>query len=141
MKKILVATDASKRAPLVIEAAVRLAESSKAKLVLYRAVTVPPDVPRELLVSSDRLEDVLLSNARGDLQRVAETLKPELVDQVLVTFATPWDGICQTARELAVDLIVIGSHGYSGIDRVLGTTAAKVVNHADRNVLVVRTQL
>jgi nucleotide-binding universal stress UspA family protein len=125
----------------VIEAAVRLAESSKAKLVLYRAVTVPPDVPRELLVSSDRLEDVLLSNARGDLQRVAETLKPELVDQVLVTFATPWDGICQTARELAVDLIVIGSHGYSGIDRVLGTTAAKVVNHADRNVLVVRTQL
>lgn len=37
--------------------------------------------------------------------------------------------------------IVIGSHGHGGIDRVLGTTAAKLVNHADRNVLVVRTQL
>ena len=36
------------------------------------------------------------------------------------------------------DLIVIGSHGYGAIDRVLGTTAAKVVNHADRTVLVVR---
>jgi nucleotide-binding universal stress UspA family protein len=37
-----------------------------------------------------------------------------------------------------VDLIVIGSHGYGALDHVLGTTAAKVVNHADRSVLVVR---
>jgi nucleotide-binding universal stress UspA family protein len=36
-----------------------------------------------------------------------------------------------------VDLIVIGSHGYHGLDRVLGTTAARVSNLARRNVLVV----
>jgi universal stress protein F len=141
MKKILVAIDASKRAPLVVAAAVKLAEAIGAKLVMYRAVTVPPDVPRELLVSSDRLEDVLLANARTDLQRIAATLKPQLVEPSVVAFATPWDGICTAARELDVDLVVIGSHGYSGMDRVLGTTAAKVVNHADRSVLVVRTQL
>jgi nucleotide-binding universal stress UspA family protein len=35
-------------------------------------------------------------------------------------------------------LILIGSHGYSGLDHLLGTTAARVVNHADRSVLVVR---
>jgi nucleotide-binding universal stress UspA family protein len=35
-------------------------------------------------------------------------------------------------------LIVIGSHGYGGLDRVLGTTAARVVNHALCSVLVVR---
>jgi nucleotide-binding universal stress UspA family protein len=34
--------------------------------------------------------------------------------------------------------VVLGSHGYSGFDRILGTTAAKVVNHCDRSVLVVR---
>jgi nucleotide-binding universal stress UspA family protein len=33
---------------------------------------------------------------------------------------------------------VIGCHGYSGLDRVIGTTAGKVVNHADRSVFVVR---
>ncbi|HVU00723.1 MAG TPA: universal stress protein [Polyangiaceae bacterium] len=32
----------------------------------------------------------------------------------------------------------MGSHGYGTLDRVLGTTAAKVVNHAARSVLVVR---
>jgi universal stress protein F len=34
--------------------------------------------------------------------------------------------------------VVIGSHGYGGLDRVLGTTAAKIVNHASCSVLVVR---
>ncbi len=56
-------------------------------------------------------------------------------------FAAPWDGICRAAREHDADMIVIGSHGYGALDRLLGTTAAKVVNHADRNVLVVRTPL
>jgi nucleotide-binding universal stress UspA family protein len=36
---------------------------------------------------------------------------------------------------------VIGAHGYGKLDRMLGTTAAKVVNHADRNVLIVRDPL
>jgi nucleotide-binding universal stress UspA family protein len=42
------------------------------------------------------------------------------------------------ARSVEADLIVIGSHGYAGFDRLLGTTAAKVVNHAHCSVLVVR---
>jgi nucleotide-binding universal stress UspA family protein len=40
--------------------------------------------------------------------------------------------------ELDVDLIVLGSHGYYGMDRILGTTAANVANLAHRGVLVVR---
>ena len=35
-------------------------------------------------------------------------------------------------------MIVIGSHGYGGLDRILGTTAARVVNHALCSVFVVR---
>ena len=35
-------------------------------------------------------------------------------------------------------LVIIGSHGYGGIDHLLGTTAARIVNHADRPVLVFR---
>jgi nucleotide-binding universal stress UspA family protein len=142
MKRILVALDSSSRAPKVLEAATRLAELTGAKLVLYRAITISPDVPREALVETDtRLEDLLVANARTDLQQIAEHVRPELLEQVVTAFATPWDGICRVARERDVDLIVIGSHGYGGLDRLLGTVAAKVVNHADRNVLVVRTAL
>jgi len=142
VKRILVPLDGSPRAPLVLADAAKLAKLVGAKLVLFRAVTVSPDLPREAFVTAgSRLEEILLGNAREDLHRLAERISPELVEKISVTFATPWDGICRAAKESEADLIVIGSHGYGGIDRILGTTAAKVVNHADRNVLVVRTEL
>jgi len=142
VKRLLVALDASDRASKVLEAAVRLAELTGARLILYRAIVVPPELPRDVLIATEaRLEDILVRAANDDLQRVAERVPPSLVEQITTAFATPWDGICRAAREHDVDLIVIGSHGYGGIDRILGTTAAKVVNHADRNVLVVRTLL
>jgi universal stress protein F len=142
MKKILVALDGSTRAPRVLDAAIHLAEASGAKLVLYRAITIPTDLPREaFVVATSGLEDILVSYARSALAKIAEGVHPALVDQVITAFATPWDGICRAARELEVDLVVIGSHGYSGLDRLVGTVAAKVVNHCDRNVLVVRNLL
>jgi universal stress protein F len=142
VKRILVALDGSSRAPKVLQAAARLAELAGARLVLYRAISVSPDLPRELLVETDtRLEDRLIANARMDLGRLAEDLRPELVEQIVTAFAIPWDGICRAACERDADLIVIGSHGYGGLDRILGTVAGKVVNHADRNVLVIRGPL
>jgi nucleotide-binding universal stress UspA family protein len=55
-----------------------------------------------------------------------------------VAVGTPWQAICDMAKAENVDLIMVGSHGYQGLDRLIGTTAAKIVNHADRSVLVVR---
>jgi nucleotide-binding universal stress UspA family protein len=142
VKRILVALDASDRAARVLETAAKLAALAGAKLVLYRAVHVSPDLPRAALSETDaRLEDFLTRNAHRDLEQLASTIAPSLVEQIATSFAVPWDGICGTARERDVDLVVIGSHGYGGLDRLLGTTASKVVNHCDRNVLVVRTVL
>lgn len=143
MQRILVALDTSPRAPQVLAAAAKLAETSNAKLVLLRAVGIPPDVPRELLlnVSDASLEEFLITNARRQLHELARAVPPERIEHVEAVFGTAWDAICSTARDRSADLIVIGSHGYGRLDRVLGTTAAKVVNHADRNVLVVRTPL
>jgi nucleotide-binding universal stress UspA family protein len=63
-----------------------------------------------------------------------------VVESPGVLHGQPWRDIVSTASRLDVDLVVIGSHGYSGWDRVLGTTAGKVANHADRSVLVVHTR-
>jgi len=142
MKRILVALDASDRAGLVLAAAVRLAELATAKLVLFRAINVPSELPREVLAVTDlRLEDILKRNAHQELERMASTLQGGMVEAITTEIATAWDGICRAGRTHDADLIVIGSHGFSGIDHLLGTTAAKVVNHADRNVMVVRTLL
>jgi nucleotide-binding universal stress UspA family protein len=142
MKRILVALDGSARASLVLQAAASLAELTGAKLVLFRSIGLPADVPREVVVQSSlRLEDVLRDTANAELANLAKTVRPQLVEGIETRIGTAWDTIVREARDLAADLIVIGSHGYSGIDRLLGTTAGKVANHADRNVLIVRMPL
>jgi nucleotide-binding universal stress UspA family protein len=55
----------------------------------------------------------------------------------LVVLGDPWQEILNVAQAVDVDLIVLGSHRYHGADRILGTVASKIVNHADRDVLVV----
>lgn len=142
MKRILVAIDGSNRASTVLAAAARLAETTGAKLVLFRAIGLPVELPREVYSMPDvRLEDLLRRAAHAELERLASEIRPELVERIMTELGTPWDSIVRAGRKCDADLIVLGSHGYSGIDHLLGTTAAKVVNHADRNVLIVRTAL
>jgi nucleotide-binding universal stress UspA family protein len=142
MKRILVALDASPRATLVLDAAVDLARRTGAKVTLYRSVGLPPEIPTQLYMSSDGdLKQLLTDTARKELEVMAHKVPAELLDGVTVEVASPWDGICRAGQTIDADLIMVGSHGYHGLDRILGTTAAKVVNHADRSVLVVRNPL
>lgn len=136
MRRFLVALDGSPRSPDVLLAAAELARCANARLVLYRAITTPVPITAEDVDA--RRGDAMRETAELDLERLARTLAPGLVDVCRVELAQPWDGICRAARSSECDLVVIGSHGYGRIDRLLGTTAAKVVNHTDRNVLVVR---
>jgi nucleotide-binding universal stress UspA family protein len=139
MKKMLVAVDGSQRERGVVDAAVALARKTGAKVVLFRSVGLPRDMPMEVYAMTPQdLPALLEQRASADLQKLAATVPAELLAGQRVHIGTPWQSIDQVAQEEDVDLIVIGSHGYAGIDRVLGTTAAKVVNHADRAVLVVR---
>lgn len=139
MKRFLVCLDGSKRAPHVLATAVDLARRSGAKIRLFRAVGIPAELPASFYsMSPNDIPNVLLESARSELATASGDVPPELLEGILTQVGVPWDAICSAAREHDVDLIVIGSHGYSGLDRILGTTAGKVVNHADRSVMVVR---
>jgi nucleotide-binding universal stress UspA family protein len=137
--RILVALDASSRAPHVLDAAVSLAKRLSGKLIVARIVTVPIEVPIEAFsMTPASLEQRLVEDATRALSGSVSGVDAALIEKQLVVCDSPWRGICELAKTEDVDLIMLGSHGYSGIDRLLGTTAAKVVNHADRSVLVVR---
>jgi universal stress protein F len=138
-KTILVALDGSPRAPNVLARAIVLAHEEGAQLVLMRAIGLPADVPQDLWKMTDRsLLEVLEDRARTYLEECAREVPGLARGPIRVVVGSPWHSICETARSLHADLVVLGSHGYSGIDRLLGTTAAKVVNHAPCSVLVVR---
>jgi nucleotide-binding universal stress UspA family protein len=139
MNKILVGLDASDRARAIMDYAVELARKTGAKLVLFRAVGVPVDLPAQAFsVSPSQLAPILLNQATDSVKRLAASVPPELIDHVETDVGTPWQSLCNAASTLNADLIVVGSHGYGALDRLIGTTAARVVNHAPCPVLVVR---
>ena len=78
--------------------------------------------------------------ARDLVERVATQLERHgFVASVSTLDADPRHAIVEAAREWAADLIVIGSHGRTGIDRLLlGSVAQSVVRHAPCSVDVVR---
>jgi nucleotide-binding universal stress UspA family protein len=141
MKRILVCLDASPRAPFVLATAAAIAGKLGGRLCLLRTVGLPPEIDQEVLVHAAKdVIETMTTNATLALEAEAKKLKFTEIEGIHVHVGTPWDVICREARTLDVDLVVLGSHGYSGFDRILGTTAAKVVNHCDRSVLVVRPQ-
>jgi nucleotide-binding universal stress UspA family protein len=139
MKKILVGLDGSARQKGVLAAAAELARRTRAKLVLFRSVTLPTELPPEAyLMPPAEVTRILERRAQVAVEEAARDVPGELVGGLQIAIGTPWQAICHAAVECDVDMIVIGSHGYDAMDRLLGTTAAKVVNHADRAVLIVR---
>jgi nucleotide-binding universal stress UspA family protein len=135
---IVVGLDGSPRQEHVLAAALDLARRKDAKLMLVRAVSIPVEVPAAAFsVEPDAVGTILLDSARKDVDKVAKAIGDRL-GGVRVELGTPWRTLCEVADQSNAGLIVIGSHSYHGIDRLLGTTAAKVVNHAHCSVLVVR---
>jgi nucleotide-binding universal stress UspA family protein len=59
---------------------------------------------------------------------------------VSIVEGRPYEAIIETAREKGVDLIVMGSHGRTGMERLLmGSVTERVVGHADCAVLIVKS--
>lgn len=139
IRSILVALDESERAPLVFATAATMARALGAQLFLIRVLVIPPDIPPAAHVQPKGIEESLERDARAGLRALIES-SPGIQHGPPIVIATgdPWRHIVDNARTFDVDLIVLGSRRHHGrLDRVLGTVAAKVVNHADRNVLVV----
>jgi nucleotide-binding universal stress UspA family protein len=137
VRSILAALDESARALHVFGTAVSLATDLRAQLFLVRVISMPPEIPAAAHSHPDNVEEVLASQTRATLLTLMAEAPEVRFGPPIVVAGDPWRRILDVSRELDVDLVVIGSHRYHGLDRVLGTVAAKVVNHADRNVLVV----
>jgi nucleotide-binding universal stress UspA family protein len=138
MKRILVGLDGSPAQVAVLEAAAQIATAVGAKLILFHAVAIPLHLPQQALaVPPSDVGGLLSDMARTQLEELAQP-RADIVERLQVEIGTAWRAVCETAKADAVDLVVIGSHGYGGIDRLLGTTAAKIVDHAPCSVYVVR---
>ncbi len=138
--RVLVAVDGSPRARGVLLAATTIAEAFHGTMYLLRVISVPPEFPPAAASSAtgDPLPEFLEREA-FDAMRLLVSAEPRASSclPIVRQGAQAWRAILDVADEVEADLIVLGSHGYHGIDRLLGTTAGRVANMATRNVLVV----
>jgi nucleotide-binding universal stress UspA family protein len=140
IRRILVALDGSTRAPGVFDAAAEMAVRFGATLRPFRAIFVPPEFPPAAAGSrADPLPSRLVQQAYDELARISQraSLRVVRLEAPTVRMGEPWRLIIEVSEDIDADLIVLGSHGYHGLDLILGTTASRVANVAKRDVLVV----
>src|SRR5204863_6574325 len=85
--------------------------------------------------------DELMAETKRHLDRVVSDLAidPTIVGGTLVRYGRSFHEITEAARSLKSDLIIISTHGYTGLKHaLLGSTTERVVQHAPCPVLVVR---
>ena len=139
MQRILVCLDASPRATLVLAAAAELAGQTRARLCLLRVVDPTAELNLEVLIhAASEVVDTMESEGRRELEAYATTHPLAEIEGIHIHVGSPCEIICREATTLDCDLVMLGSHGYGVLDRILGTTAAHVVDHCDRSVFVVR---
>jgi len=147
-RHVLIALDGSSEGEGVLEPAMQLASLSQdSQLSLVQVVEPPIPVITRMARSPARLRsrwrDLQENAARTYLERLAVRLRTRgrQVSTHMITARGVGDQIAICARSLHADLIVVGTHGARGVERMLlGSVADKVVRGASHPVLVVPTR-
>jgi universal stress protein A len=146
IRSILVPTDFSECGNYALSCAASLARTFKASIICVHVIEpIVPTVgysgmsePLPIADISEQLED----SAERELPKLAECEECAGLDvEELIVHGEAASEIVQVAKDRDVDLIVISSHGRTGLGRILfGSTAEAVVRHAPCPVLVVKPE-
>lgn len=140
--KILVPIDFSDFSKSALKYAVTFAQQYHSKLILIyvmEPVIYPPDFSMGQITLPTVNFD-MDKRAKEELDKLAEVEIGSLVQvQTLIKTGKPFVEIIETAKDEDVDLIIISTHGHSGVEHILfGSTADKVVRKAPCPVLTLR---
>jgi nucleotide-binding universal stress UspA family protein len=143
IQTILVPCDFSSYAEHALTWAIGLAESQEARIVLLYAIPIFPHVSyTEIpsLLDIPKIEAQLVAEGESQLRKfIDERNVGNVRVEPRAMLGDPFAVICRVALEENTDLIVMGSHGRTGLSHVLlGSVAERVVRHAPCPVLVTR---
>jgi nucleotide-binding universal stress UspA family protein len=142
IKKILVPIDFSDYSKSSLNYAVNFVKCFKADIIIVyviEPISYPPDFSMgQIAIPSVDLE--LDKRAKDELDKLAENFIPKDISvKKLIKMGKPFAEIVNAAEEEDVDLIIISTHGHTGVEHILfGSTAEKVVRKAPCPVLTLR---
>lgn len=141
-KTILFATDFSESSEHAFQYALSLARKFESRLVIIHVINEPVDlrgfyVPH---ISFDKLEEEIEQGALKMMEKFCSTQVRDYANvETFVVPGIPYDEIIKKALEVEAGLIVVGTHGRTGLDHVLfGSNAEKVVRKSPVPVMTIR---
>ncbi len=135
-ERILVAVDGSAFSDAAVDQAISLGEICNSQIFVISVVDLYP----EQMEVAPALVEKMSEEVRQHLDRAKQKIdKANIPCETIVHMGgKPHEFIVLEAKERAIDLIVMGTHGRTGIKRVLmGSVAQNVIGHAPCPVLVV----
>lgn len=141
-KTVLFATDFSEGSDYAVRYALAIARKFDSRLIIIHIINEPVDlrgfyVPH---ISFDKLEEEIEQGAEKLMEQFCRTHLHDYANSESHVFpGIPYDEIIKRSIEFGAELIVLGTHGRSGLDHVLfGSTAEKVVRKSTVPVMTIR---
>jgi len=138
-KRYLVAVDFSKSSEAALDQAIKMARDSEARLFLVHVISATFAFPLE--VGFADIFEVMENDAKAQMKGLirSKRLKPGQYRPMVIRAADTALAIANLARKLRATMIVMGSHGRTGLQRLmLGSVAEKIVRSATCPVFTVR---
>lgn len=138
---ILIPTDGSKGVQKAIDHGIELADWANADIHSIFVVDLQ-DYVAALEGDVSLIEDAIIKEGENALKKIEDRCRQKNIDiETNILYGTPHEKILEYTEEHEIDLIIMGTHGRSGLDRfLLGSVTDKVIRKSDIPVLTTRIE-
>ena len=135
-EKLLVATDGSEFSNAAVQEAIKIAGACSSILYVVFVFEISAEIELWDALSTDKLEAQMRKYLEGITKKAAK--HGVRCEVILHLGDEPYKNIVSEAKKLKVNTIIMGSHGRTGISRLMmGSVVSRVIGHAPCRVLVV----
>jgi nucleotide-binding universal stress UspA family protein len=141
-ENVLVAIDFSENSTYAFKYALELVKQFKGELTIIHVIHEPDDTAQILFsyISRELLEKAVMEDATKMMEKFcSEEMGGFTNYKTVIARGIPYQEIVMESQKIVATLVVMGTHGYTGIEHLIfGSTAERVVRSASCPVLTVR---